>query len=80
MRTADGRRGFIQETTEDPSRRLVRTQGSRRLPELSATLKKRARPEQGIIAVPTRFLMTKMNVPGINSSPFAYDRKRVFLK
>ncbi|KAJ1191073.1 hypothetical protein NDU88_000390 [Pleurodeles waltl] len=52
-RTADGRRGFVQEATEDPSRRLMRTQVSRRLLGLSATLENRARPEQGIIAVPT---------------------------
>ncbi|KAJ1108371.1 hypothetical protein NDU88_005747 [Pleurodeles waltl] len=51
---ADGRRGYIQEASEDPTRRLVRTQGTRRLLGPSAKPKNRARPEQGIIAVPTR--------------------------
>ncbi|KAJ1140151.1 hypothetical protein NDU88_006511 [Pleurodeles waltl] len=53
-RTADGRRGFLTEATEDPLRRLVRPQGSRRLLGLSAPLENRARAEQGITAVPTR--------------------------
>ncbi|KAJ1194288.1 hypothetical protein NDU88_003577, partial [Pleurodeles waltl] len=53
-RTADGRRGFVHEATEDPLRTLVKPQGSRRLLGLSAPLKTQARAEQGIIAVPTR--------------------------
>ncbi|KAJ1119778.1 hypothetical protein NDU88_007963 [Pleurodeles waltl] len=53
-RTADGRRGFGQEATEDPPRRLVRPQGSRRLLGLLAPLENKARAEQGVIVVPTR--------------------------
>ncbi|KAJ1108370.1 hypothetical protein NDU88_005746 [Pleurodeles waltl] len=51
---ADGRRGYIQEAAEDPTRRLVRTQGTRRLLGPSAKPENRARPEQGIIAVQTQ--------------------------
>ncbi|KAJ1096438.1 hypothetical protein NDU88_001580 [Pleurodeles waltl] len=51
---ADGRRGNIQEALEDPTRRLVRTQRMRRLLGPSGNPENRARPEQRIIAVPTR--------------------------
>ncbi|KAJ1103709.1 hypothetical protein NDU88_001130 [Pleurodeles waltl] len=52
--SADGRRGNIQEASEDPTRRLVRTQGTRRLLGPSAKPENGAQPEQRIIAVPTR--------------------------
>ncbi|KAJ1092940.1 hypothetical protein NDU88_006050 [Pleurodeles waltl] len=52
--TADGWRGFGQEATVEPPRRLMRPQGSRRLLGLSEPLENKARAEQGIIAVPTR--------------------------
>ncbi|KAJ1180982.1 hypothetical protein NDU88_006193 [Pleurodeles waltl] len=53
-RTSDGRRGVVKKATEDPPRRLVRTQGSGRPLGLSAPLECGARVEQGITAVPTR--------------------------
>ncbi|KAJ1082326.1 hypothetical protein NDU88_002494 [Pleurodeles waltl] len=52
--SADGRRGNLQEASGDPTRRLVRTQGTRRLRGPSGNPENRDRPERGIIAVPTR--------------------------
>ncbi|KAJ1149507.1 hypothetical protein NDU88_002314 [Pleurodeles waltl] len=52
--SVDRRRGNLQEASEDPTRRLVRTQGTRRLRGPSGNPENRARPERGIITVPTR--------------------------
>ncbi|KAJ1163648.1 hypothetical protein NDU88_004103 [Pleurodeles waltl] len=53
-RSGCGRRGSIQEASEDPTQRLLRTQGTRRPLGPSGNPEIRARPEQRISAVPTQ--------------------------